>query len=134
LSLAKVAASPICKFMKALHPELTSVAVLAQLLDRLDASPLRVDADQYQLVVRKLDALLGEWLALPEGPQALAGLLAQSPALSTVYENRVYSQAGLSRAPLGLAVKTELDARQALQRAAAVPAPSNGTPAPGAAA
>jgi hypothetical protein len=88
-------------------------ALLAKLLQRLDASRVSVDAAQYRAVAERLAE---EFDAL-QGDAALAGLLDAFPAAAELYENRVYSHAGLCRSPLEAAMSAELQARLAIDRA-----------------
>jgi hypothetical protein len=97
--------------------QLQTVAALAQLLERLDRSAEHVDAAQYRGVALRLAELLAQ--ATP-GP-LLDRLLSALPSAAEVYENLRYEHAGLCRTPLETALNTELQARAAIDRAAAVP-------------
>lgn len=101
--------------MKTLHAPPRIAVVVAQLLERLDASREPVDAHQYQVVVERLEALLGEpgidWQPLLQDCRAAA----------TVYENLHYADAGLCRSPLDLAADAELAARDAIEAARRMP-------------
>lgn len=101
--------------MKTLHAPPQTAVVVAELLERLDASREPVDAHQYQVVVERLEALLGEpgidWQPLLE----------HSHAAATVYENLHYGDAGLCRSPLDLASNAELAARDAIEAARRMP-------------
>lgn len=103
-------------FMNTLQAPIQAALVAAQLLERLDASRIPVDAHQYRTVAVRLAQLLAEpdidW----------APLLARSPAAAQVYENLRYAQAGLCRAPLERAAAAELAARQAIEKARQHPA------------
>ena len=102
--------------MKTLQAPSRVAAVLAQLLERLDASRVPVDAHQYRTVATRLAGLLAD----PEvdwGP-----LLAQSPAAADLYENLHYAEAGLCRSPLEAATPAEMAARDAIAAARAQPA------------
>jgi hypothetical protein len=99
----------------AIPAQLQTVAALAQLLERLDRSTERVDAGQYRGVALRLAELLAQ---APAGP-LLDRLLSAFPSAAEVYENLRYEHAGLCRAPLETALNTELQARAALDRAAA---------------
>lgn len=113
--------------MKTLQSPSRTAAVLAQLLERLDASPVPVDAHQYLTVAARLAGLLAE----PDVDWA--PLLEQSPAAARLYENLHYAEAGLCRSPLDRAMAAELAARAAIDAARTRP-PTPGTPgAPGAA-
>jgi hypothetical protein len=100
-----------------LPAQLRTVAALAQLLERLDRSTERVDAAQYRSVAQRLGELLSQ--AAP-GP-LLDHLLNLFPSAAEAYENVRYEHAGLCRMPLELALNTELQARAAIDRAAAGP-------------
>ena len=97
--------------MKTLQTPTQTTAVLVQLLERLDASRVSVDAHQYRTVVERLAQDLSnaevDW----------SPLLAQSPAATQIYENLHYAEAGLCRSPLELAAATELTAREVIGRA-----------------
>lgn len=97
--------------MKTLQTPTQTTAVLAQLLERLDASRVSVDAHQYRTVAARLaqDLINSEVDWSP--------LLAQSPAATEMYENLHYAEAGLCRSPLELAATTEMAAREAIERA-----------------
>ena len=102
--------------MKTLQAPSRTAAVLAQLLERLDASAVPVDAHQYRTVAQRLAALLAD-PAIDWQP-----LLAQSPAATQVYENLNYAAAGLCRAPLDRAAQAELAARQLIDTVRRKPA------------
>jgi hypothetical protein len=108
--------------MKILQSPSLSAAVLAQLLERLDASRVPVDGHQYRAVATRLAELLVD-------PQVdWQPLLDESPAAATNYENLHYAEAGLCRAPLDAAVRAEQLASEAIAAARRKPAP--GTPTP----
>ena len=94
---------------------LGNVALLAQLLERLDRSVQAPDAAQYRGVALRMAESLRD---APAGA-ALDRLLGAFPAAAEVYENLRYAHAGLCRAPLETSLNTELVARAALDRAAA---------------
>ena len=94
---------------------LANVALLAQLLERLDRSALAPDAAQYRGVALRLTEALND---APVGA-ALDHVLGHFPSAAEVYENLRYAHAGLCRAPLETSLNTELVARAALDRAAA---------------
>ena len=96
--------------------------LLAQLLERLDASRQPVDARQYQLVAARLASLLAE----PGVDWQL--LLEQSPAAAALYENLHYAEAGLCRSQLDTAMQAELTAREAIDAARERPAPDRAAP------
>jgi hypothetical protein len=87
--------------------------LLAQLLQKLDASSHAVGAEQYRSVVRHL---VEELDALQSQP-GLSALLDAFPSAAELYENRNYAHAGLCRSPLGPALSAELQARKAIERA-----------------
>ena len=95
--------------------------MLAQLLERLDASRLPVDAHQYRTVVARLSEMLSD------GGVDWQPLLAESPAAAAVYENLHYAEAGLCRSPLDAAMSAEVQARQAIYAARQAP-PADATP------
>ena len=101
--------------MKTLQAPPLTAAVLAQLLERLDASRLPVDAHQYRTVATRLAGLLAD----PDVDWA--PLLAQSPAAVHLYENLHYAEAGLCRSPLESAMQAEMAARGAIAAARARP-------------
>jgi hypothetical protein len=91
-----------------------TVVALAQLLERIDASPRAVGADQYRSLVRQLALALDD--DLPD--DVLEAVLSACPAAAELYENMHYGQSGLSRQPLERSVAAELLAVQALAKAA----------------
>lgn len=91
---------------------LRALATTALLLERLEHGPRTASAEQYQHVVRRLEALLDDAADEP----ALPALLDKLPALAELHENRHYAEAGLCRSPLDAAVDAELAARQLLDR------------------
>lgn len=93
-----------------------STIELAQLLERMEANPRFINADQYRSIVARLQSAL---TVMPDG-QALQAVLATFPATAQLYENLNYEHAGLVRSPLETAVNAELTARQALAQAAKV--------------
>ena len=103
--------------MKTLQSPSRTAAVLAQLLERLDASRVPVDAHQYRTVATRLAGLLAD------SEVDWAPLLAQSPAAADLYENLRYREAGLCRSPLDAATAAEMAARDAIAAARARPMP-----------
>ncbi|MET4579694.1 hypothetical protein [Ottowia thiooxydans] len=97
--------------MKTLQTPTQTTAVLAQLLERLDASRVSVDAHQYHTVVERLSQ------ALTDTDVDWSSLLDQSPAATEIYENLHYAEAGLCRSPLEAATAAEMAAREAIERA-----------------
>jgi hypothetical protein len=108
--------------MKTLQAPTRTAAVLAQLLERLDASRQPVDAHQYRTVALRLAEMLADtevdWQPL----------LAQSPAAAALYENLHYGAAGLCRSPLDAGMRAELRAREVIEAARHGPAPDAAAP------
>lgn len=96
-----------------LSHDLGAAVALARLLERLEGDPTQAGGGQYQLMVRKLGALLE---AVKPGP-GLTALLDNYPAAAQVYENLHYAHAGLCRSPLEAATQAEQLAVQAISRA-----------------
>jgi len=94
-------------------PDPVVTHVLAELLERLERSPLPVDAAQYRSVVLHLVDEFAD--AAPD--EALKALLGTHPAAAELYENLNYQHAGLCLAPLESAMRAEMQARQAIERA-----------------
>jgi len=97
--------------MKTLQTPTQTTAILAQLLERLDASRVSVDPHQYRTVAERLAQALAD-TEVDWNP-----LLAQSPTATEVYENLHYAEAGLCRSPLEAATTAEVAAREAIERA-----------------
>jgi hypothetical protein len=87
-----------------------NLVVLARVLERLERSCVRVDADQYRAVVNHLASELAG--ARRDG--ALEAVLGSFPAAAELYENLHYGHSGLCRTPLDRALAAELAARHAL--------------------
>ncbi len=96
-----------------LHSRLETVIALSRLLERVDANPVAIGAEQYQALVRQLGAAMSA--PLPE--RALSAILKAHPATIEVYENMHYDTSGLSRSPLERSVATEMLASQVIQKA-----------------
>jgi hypothetical protein len=97
-------------------PERASLALihlLAQLLERIEANPAPVGAEQYRSVVRHL----GVEIASLGSAEGLSALLDAHPAAAQLYENINYQHAGLCRSPLERALNAELQARALIERA-----------------
>ena len=92
---------------------LTTVHVLAALLERLENSAVPVGAEQYRSVVLHL---VDEFKDV-QSDQNLGALLNAHPAAAQLYENLNYAHAGLCRSPLETSLATELQARTAIERA-----------------
>ena len=84
------------------------------MLQRLEASRLRVSAEQYRAVARQLAQALSDVKA----DASLHALLDAHPAAAETYENQNYRHAGLCRCPLELALWSEFLAREVLHKAA----------------
>lgn len=94
------------------NSNLTTVHVLAALLERLENSTIPVAAEQYRSVVLHL---VGEFNEVSD--PGLAALLDAHPAAAQVYENVNYANAGLCRSPLETSLAAELQAKTAIERA-----------------
>lgn len=90
------------------------LAMLAGLFERVERHAGPVDADQYQVLVERLKRALAADLPA----EGLEAVLVLHPAVTELYENLHYGQAGLCRSPLGTAVAAETAARDALARLA----------------
>jgi hypothetical protein len=99
---------------ESLHTRLETLIALARLLERVEANPVAIGADQYRALVRQLKAALAE--PLPRAP--LEAILKAHPATAELYENMNYELSGLSRSPLERSVATELLATQLLHKIA----------------
>ena len=91
---------------------LTTVHVLAALLERLENSKVPVGAEQYRSVVLHLVDEFNE-----VSHQDLGALLDAHPGAAQVYENVNYAHAGLCRSSLETSLGAELQAKTAIQRA-----------------
>jgi hypothetical protein len=89
---------------------LKNLVVLARMLERLERSAVRVDAQQYRTVVRHL----ARELAMAPNDQRLDTLLEGFPETAELFENLHYAHAGLCRSPLDKSLPAELDAREFL--------------------
>lgn len=92
---------------------LTVTHVLAQLLERLEHSPVPVDPVQYRSIVTHL---VNEFGHVSPG-EALRTLLDSHPAAAEVYENLNYAVAGLCRSPLDISLAAERLAKEAIKSA-----------------
>ena len=102
---------------ESLQSRLETLIALARLLERVEASPTSVGADQYRSLVLRLKAALAE----PIPPAPLQAILAAHPATAEIYENMNYEISGLSRSPLDRSVETELLATQLIHKIARAP-------------
>ncbi len=92
----------------ALKSRIENLIAMAQLLERVDAQPTMVGAQQYRNLVRTVQGLLEE-----EWPEdALRAVLRGCPASAMLYENLHYDRSGLSQSPLDNAVSAELAAQE----------------------
>ena len=94
---------------------LKTAITLAELLQRIESSVLTVGPTQYRRLVQHLARLLD---GLAPGP-GLDALLETFPAAAALYENVRYDHAGLCRSPLDASLTTELQAREAIDKARA---------------
>ena len=92
----------------ALKNRIENLIAMAQLLERVDANPTIVGAQQYLNLVTTVKTLLED--DLPEG--ALRAVLRACPASATLYENMHYDRSGLSQSPLDAAVAAEMAASE----------------------
>lgn len=97
---------------KPFHAHLETAIALARVLEHVERSPGRIDADQYRTLVARLQAVLAEDLPAP----ALDAVLGALPAAAEVYENMHYQFSGLSRSPLERSVASERLAAEVLAR------------------
>ncbi|MGJ7524389.1 hypothetical protein [Variovorax sp. GB1P17] len=101
--------------------DLAVTHVLAQLLEKLEHSPVPVGAEQYRSVV---EHLVHEFEDVEQGAD-LGRLLDAYPAASEVYENLNYQHAGLCRSALDASLAAEVSAREAIARAMRSAEPNN---------
>ena len=88
----------------ALKNRIENLIAMAQLLERVDANPTIVGAQQYLNLVNTVKTLLRDD-ELPD--DALRAVLRACPASATLYENMHYDRSGLSQSPLDAAVSSE---------------------------
>lgn len=93
----------------ALKNRIENLIAMAQLLERLDANPTLVGAQQYRNLVNTVTGLLAAD-DLPD--DALRAVLRACPASAQLYENMHYDRSGLSQSPLDAAVASELAATE----------------------
>ena len=91
----------------ALKNRIENLIAMAQLLERVDANPTIVGAQQYLNLVNTVKGLLAE-ADMPD--DALRAVLRACPASATLYENMHYDRSGLSQSPLDAAVASEMAA------------------------
>ena len=99
---------------ESLRSRLETLIALSRLLERVEASPVAIGADQYRALVAQITSALA--VTLPE--QALDAILEAHPATAELYENMHYESSGLSRSPLERSVATEMLASEWIHRAA----------------
>ncbi|MES2978731.1 MAG: hypothetical protein V4731_09930 [Pseudomonadota bacterium] len=100
---------------------LTVTHVLAELLERLEHSPVPVGPEQYRSVALHLVNELKD----VQSDTELHILLDSHPAAAEVYENVNYEYAGLCRSSLDASLAAELKAKQAIERAMRQPKEGN---------
>ncbi len=100
---------------ESLQSRIETLIALARLLDRVEASPVPIGADQYRALVRQLTAAL----AAPIPEPAREAILGAHPGAAELYENIHYEHSGLSRSTLDRSVATEMQASDIVHRAAA---------------
>jgi hypothetical protein len=96
-----------------LQSRLETLIALARLLERVEASPVSVGADQYLALVRQIQGALE--VELPAS--AMDAILGAHPATATIYENLHYETSGLSRTTLDRSVATEMLATGLIHKA-----------------
>ena len=96
----------------ALKNRIENLIAMAQLLERVDANPTIVGAQQYLNLVNTVKALLED--DLPD--DALRAVLRACPASAALYENMHYDRSGLSQSPLDAAVASEMAASELISR------------------
>jgi hypothetical protein len=102
---------------ESLHARIETLIALARLLERVEASPVAIGADQYRTLVGQIKAALAA--PLPSAP--LQAILKAHPATGEIYENMNYETSGLSRSPLERSVATEMLATRLLHKIARDP-------------
>lgn len=90
-----------------------NLVLLARVLERLERSTQRVDADQYRSVVNRL----ASELAVAPRDAALRAVLQACPFAADIYENIHYPHAGLCRSSLDSGISAERAARAVIERA-----------------
>lgn len=91
---------------------LEAIIELSSRLDWLERQSGQVIADEYQIVVARLKRLLA--LGLPK--YVIDPVLDAHPTAAELYENLTYSQLGLSRAPLRMAIGSAIVSIQLLEQ------------------
>ena len=100
---------------ESLNTRLETLIALAGLLERVEARPAGIGADQYRSLVLQIKAAL----AAPVPPAPLQAILGAHPATAEIYENMNYDVSGLSRSSLERSVATEMLATGLLHKIAA---------------
>lgn len=91
---------------------LEAILELSTRLDWLERQSGPQIADEYQIVVGRLKRMLG--VGLPK--YVLDPVLDAHPAAAELYENLTYSQLGLSRSPLQVAIGSAIVSIQVLEQ------------------
>ena len=91
---------------------LEALVALARMLEKVDHGSQPLAAEQYRILIIRLEALLSEDLPA----DALKAILAHFPATAELYENLNYAHAGLVCAPLDQSIESERLAQQAIAR------------------
>ena len=81
---------------RTLPDDFRTLLALAQLLERLEQTPVERSPDQYRALVQRLS---GELVNVEPGPD-LHAFLDACPSTAELYENLHYVHAGLCRSPL----------------------------------
>ena len=102
---------------ESLQTRLETLIALARLLERVEARPNGIGADQYRGLVVQIQGAL----AAPVPPAALQAILSAHPATAEIYANMNYEVSGLSRSPLDRSVETEMLATGLLHKIARGP-------------
>jgi hypothetical protein len=97
----------------ALQNRIENLIAMAQLLERVDAHPTLVGAQQYRNLVQTVQSLLDDE-EIPE--DARRAVLRASPACAVLYENLHYDRSGLSQSPLDPAIASEVAASELIGR------------------
>ena len=95
-----------------LKNRIANLIAMTNLLERVDARPALIGAEQYRSLVRLVCSLLEQ--ELPD--DVLRTVLRASPAVALLYENLHYDRSGLSQSQLDQAVSSELEMRGLLER------------------
>ena len=96
-----------------LKTRIETLIALSRLLERVEASPLAIGADQYRSLVRQLHVAL----EIPLPQTTMDAILSAHPAAAELYENLHYEASGLSRSALERSVSTEMLATEWIHKA-----------------